>query len=241
MKSKEFYLSVIIPAYNEEKFLAECLAAVDSALASVEISAEVIVVDNNSTDRTAQIAREQGARVVFESENRISRARNAGAEAARGEWYLFLDADTLLPVKLLEQIIRLTRRENVVGGGARLTFGEGVSGFGEFCMDTWNWIAETFSLAAGSLIWVESQAFEAVSGFNEAVYASEEIWFSLALRGYGRRADKKFKIIAEPPARTSCRKLEQHSPVWILAGILIFCLAPWSVFSKRICKWFWYE
>ena len=86
-------LSVVVPAFNEEKVLPRSLAAIRTALAAFD-DAELIVCDNNSTDRTAAIAREAGAQVVFEHVNQISRARNAGARAARGDWLLFVDADS---------------------------------------------------------------------------------------------------------------------------------------------------
>ena len=76
--------SVIIPAYNEEKYLPAALSAVNKAIETAPMVGEVVVVDNNSTDRTAAIAAELGARVVFEPVNQISRSRNAGAKAAGG-------------------------------------------------------------------------------------------------------------------------------------------------------------
>ena len=84
--------SIIIPAFDEEAFLPATLSILKAAMNSVAESGEVIVADNNSTDRTAEIAREHGARVVFEPENQIARARNAGARAASAEsdWLIFL-------------------------------------------------------------------------------------------------------------------------------------------------------
>ncbi|MBV8032234.1 MAG: glycosyltransferase, partial [Betaproteobacteria bacterium] len=58
-------LSVVVPAYNEEKLLPQCLGAIGAAMAAFE-DAELVVCDNNSTDRTAEIARAAGAKVVFE-------------------------------------------------------------------------------------------------------------------------------------------------------------------------------
>ena len=89
--------SVIIPAYNEENWLPQTLAGLKTAMAASDLPGEIIVVDNNSTDRTAQIAASHGARVIFERRNQISRARNAGAGAARRGHLIFLDADTLIP------------------------------------------------------------------------------------------------------------------------------------------------
>ena len=90
-------LSLIVPAFNEERLLPSSLACIQTA--SVAFTAagwatELIVCDNNSTDRTAAIAAAAGARVVFEPINQISRARNAGAAQASGDWLLFIDADS---------------------------------------------------------------------------------------------------------------------------------------------------
>src|ERR1700746_1981800 len=90
-------LSVIIPAFNEEKFITGCVEKVLRALEANrtnDLTAEVIVVDNNSTDRTAELARAAGATVVFEPVNQIARARNSGAAAATGDWLIFVDADS---------------------------------------------------------------------------------------------------------------------------------------------------
>src|SRR5262245_58504290 len=106
-------LSVIIPAYNEEKLLPGCLAHVRAALAAnaaADWASEVIVADNNSTDRTAELARAAGARVVFEPVNQISRARNAGARVASGDLFLFVDADSTLHPATVADLLRCLRR-----------------------------------------------------------------------------------------------------------------------------------
>jgi len=75
-------LSVVIPAYNEEKYLPATLAALKDALESIEDS-EIIVIDNESTDATREIAESYGARIVDEHEHNIGKVRNTGANAAR--------------------------------------------------------------------------------------------------------------------------------------------------------------
>src|SRR3954468_6813980 len=90
-------VSIVVPAYNEEKMLPRSLNAIRQATrAFTEIGWEskIVVCDNNSTDRTAQIAAENGAEVVFEPINQIARARNRGAAGACGEWLIFVDADS---------------------------------------------------------------------------------------------------------------------------------------------------
>ena len=81
-------ISIIIPAFNEERLLGETLDHVKTARAAfiaLGWESELIVCDNNSTDRTADIARAAGAAVVFEPVNQIARARNRGAEAATND------------------------------------------------------------------------------------------------------------------------------------------------------------
>ncbi len=95
-------LSLLIPAYNEERLLPAVIDRVRACFDAVGFAAyEIVVCDNNSTDATADVARAKGARVVHEPHNQISRARNTAARGASGKWLVFLDADTLLPPELL--------------------------------------------------------------------------------------------------------------------------------------------
>jgi glycosyltransferase involved in cell wall biosynthesis len=90
-------ISVVVPAFNEEKLITASLAAIRAAMTAFTDrgwAGELIVCDNNSTDRTAELARTAGATVVFEPVNQIARARNCGAAAATGDWLVFVDADS---------------------------------------------------------------------------------------------------------------------------------------------------
>src|SRR5439155_26146228 len=84
--------SLVIPAFTEEAYLPATLASVQRAEAGIEI----IVVDNDSSDRTADVAASYGATIVREHEHNVARVRNAGASAANGDVVVFLDADTLV-------------------------------------------------------------------------------------------------------------------------------------------------
>src|SRR5439155_1755456 len=101
-------ISVIIPAYNEERYLPQTLEHLHRAMDCLgeghDEKVEVIVVDNASTDRTAEVAIAAGARVVPVPEHNIGRVRNAGALAASGDLLIFLDADTLIPDTLLSRV-----------------------------------------------------------------------------------------------------------------------------------------
>jgi len=107
--SKKPIISVVIPAYNEEKYLPRVL----SSLAKQDFKGdyEVIVVDNNSTDNTAKIAKKKGARVIFEKNRGVCFARQKGAEAAKGEIIVSTDADCVFPENWLSNIYKAFERE----------------------------------------------------------------------------------------------------------------------------------
>lgn len=91
-------LSFVIPAYNEEKYIGDCLASIQKEMQGKDYGIEIIVVDNASTDRTAEVAGGfPGVRVVHESRKGLTRARQKGLEEAEGEFLAYLDADTRLP------------------------------------------------------------------------------------------------------------------------------------------------
>lgn len=100
-------ISFVIPAHNEEKYVGRCLQSVLDELARGNYRAEVIVVNNASTDRTQEIARSfAGVRVVGEPEKGLTRARHAGFLASTGELVANLDADTVLPEGWTDTVMR---------------------------------------------------------------------------------------------------------------------------------------
>lgn len=95
-------ISIIIPAYNEEDFLPRCLKSIQAQKQAPTY--EVIVVNNNSTDNTAIIAKRSGARVIFEKKPGVAYARQAGLQASKGEIIISTDADTYFPESWLATI-----------------------------------------------------------------------------------------------------------------------------------------
>ena len=147
-------LSIVIPAFNEERVIEDCLESISTSLVGNhddECTAEIIVVDNNSTDRTAELARQAGAVVVFEPINQIGRARNAGAEAATGEWLLFLDADSLLSAELLADIMAMIKDGKHIGCGSTLSM-DGLPWWANGIFHVWRGMSIMFQWAAGALI-----------------------------------------------------------------------------------------
>ena len=207
-------LSFIIPAHNEEAHLPRTLAALHAAARGVGGAYEVIVVDDDSTDRTMSVASRTGARVALVNLRQIGAVRNAGAREASGDVLVFLDADTLLPVETLRAALRALESGaghegmrdgetlgGAVGGGARVRFDGPIPLVGRAATAYWNCVSRTLRWAAGCFLFVRREAFEAAGGFDERFYAAEEIVLSQALHRFG-----PFTILPHPVI-TSARKI----------------------------------
>lgn len=232
-------ISVLIPAYNEEELIGKTIGSVRESFASVgQDSYEIIVCDNNSTDGTAKTASEMGAKVVLEPHNQIARSRNAAARVASGEWFVFLDADTRLNAGVLKAALDDLASGKVCGGGARMEFDRDIGKIGRFMCRLWNRLSKTFKLAAGAFIFCSAEGFHAISGFSESFYVSEEVWFSLKLRRWGRKRGKEFAVIWETPVVTSARKMEWYGPWRVLLQFLLF-FVPGAI-NSRLAARHWY-
>jgi glycosyltransferase involved in cell wall biosynthesis len=203
-------LSVVVPAFNEERLLAGTLAAIRAAAVVFEAEGwELIVCDNNSTDRTAEIARAGGAQVVFEPHNQISRARNKGASAAAGEWLVFVDADSTPSRELFAELKEAIDSGRVLGGGATVAADEDVLSV-RAVLACWNAMSRSLRWAAGAFVFCEAAAFRAAGGFSEALYASEELELSGRLKRLAREQGREFRILHRHPLQTSARKLHLY-------------------------------
>lgn len=113
-------VSIVMPAYNEEKRLFVTIYSL--ALQQTPLSVEIIVVNNNSTDRTQEILDKCGVRALFQPRPGIARTRQTGLEAARGRYHLCADADTLYPPTYVDGMVRLLQRPGVVGAYSPCSF-----------------------------------------------------------------------------------------------------------------------
>ena len=207
-------VSVVLPAFNEEKLLPAALAAVRDAASAFTARGwawECVVCDNNSTDATAAVARAAGATVVFEPVNQIGRARDAGARAANGDWLVFIDADSTPSAELFASIATRIAEGRVLGGGSTVELEPGTPRYARFVCGLWNLWSRLAGWAAGSRVWVEAEAFRTVGGFGTEYYAGEEVFLSRRLKSLARRSGRRFVILAGHPLRTSARKLKLYT------------------------------
>lgn len=187
-------ISIIIPAYNEEALLDATLDAVRAAAEGLASPHEVIVVDDGSTDRTVEIARAHGARVVGVKLRHIAAARNAGAREATGDLLIFVDADTLITPTVLQGAVASVRGGAVGGGaGARQDSNDPPWGPAVFAFAAW--LMRTAGWAAGCFMFVRADVFHRVGGFDERYFASEEIHLSRSLKKHGRLVILREKVV----------------------------------------------
>ncbi|MEM7125544.1 MAG: glycosyltransferase [Chloroflexota bacterium] len=204
----DMFLSVIIPAFNEEMYLEQTLERIKSALDEnerMDLSWELIVCDNNSGDKTSEIASAFGARVIFEPINQISRARNRGASIAKGEWLLFIDADSYPEPALIAEMIDRIRSRKIIGCGTTVRV-KGGTLFNKLRMERVNPFFRLFGLSGGAFLLCQADAFRAIDGFSTDLYAYEEIDFIIRLKRHGRKVGKRFAVMHQHPVVTSGRK-----------------------------------
>jgi glycosyltransferase involved in cell wall biosynthesis len=225
-------ISFIIPAHNEEHELAATLQAITAAAAGRTY--ELIVVDDDSTDATAEIARGFGARVEHVQLRQIAAVRNGGARVANGEILFFVDADTHINAVVVTAALRALD-SGCVGGSARLKLDREVPFWASLFITAFCAIYFAANLGVGAFIFTRRADFEAIGGFDEQYFAGEEVYLTLALRKRGR-----FVILREP-VTTSARKVRMHSGANLLRQWLAMLLGGKRVLRQRKRLDIWYD
>lgn len=225
-------LSFIVPAYNEEFELPATLAALRQAAQDRQY--EIIVVDDASTDRTAEIAKAKGATVVPINRRQIAAARNAGAHAAGGDILFFVDADTRIQ-KVHVDLALDALTNGAAGGGAFLTTDKSIPMWGRIFLKVFSAMYFANKLAAGAFLFTTRANFEKAGGFDETYFAGEEVWLSLALKKLG-----PFEILREPVV-TSGRKLRMHSGWYLWSRAMGMILGGLAGYGTRQRHELWYD
>lgn len=198
-------ISVVIPAYNEEQFLPRVLQSLQKQ--TFTLPYEVIVVDNNSTDNTAKVATDYGARVIFESKRGASSACNTGFNISHGQIIARTDADSLLPSDWLEKIWTAFQKDKTlvaIGGPT-------------YPMETYWW--ENFFYFPTTLFWmhllkimgkgflfcniaVRKDIYKKCGGFDTSLVFGEDTNLCQKLKKFG-----KVKLLPHVYIYTSIRRL----------------------------------
>jgi len=200
-------ISVITPAHNEEAYINKCLTSVHAASKEVSEAVEHIVVLIRCTDRTGEIAAQSGARVITDDSRNLSRIRNKGADASKGDIIVTIDADSQMTSNMLIEVSRKLDSGKYIGGGVRIV-PERISP-GIICSLM---VVAPFVLWHGvsaGMFWCFKKDFEAIGGFNENLVCVEDVDFGKRLKKYGKDHKKRYGTIRKAHIVTSCRKFDQ--------------------------------
>lgn len=237
-------LSLVIPAYNEEKLLPRLLDTVDAARRRYHRgidSVEIIVADNSSTDNTAAIAAARACKVRSVNTRMIAAARNGGAALATAPIICFTDADMQIHPETFNAIDRAIADPRVVGGATGVT------------MERWSMgIAASYSTLL-PLVWLTGMDtgvvfcrradFLAVGGYDESKHFAEDVDFLWKLIKLGRSRGQRLTRLRPVKAIASVRKFDRYGDwhyVWLPYKML------WSVirgrtWGSRDVRKYWYE
>lgn len=210
-------VSFVVPAYNEEALLPRTLDSIHAAARALGLDYEIVVANDDSTDRTAEIAAGRGARVVDVRRRQISATRNAGARAARGRLLIFVDADTAVPVGPVAGALAEIASGGVAGG-ATCAFDGRIPAWSRTVMGLLMILYRWARLTPGAFLFCAREAFDAVGGFDESVFGGEEVLMARALDRYARSRGRRFTIVPSP-ILTSGRKLRAYRGRELLATL----------------------
>jgi len=236
-------ISIVIPAYNEEKLITETLHSINVAREAFRARgwvSELIVCDNNSSDRTTELARAAGATVVFEPVNQIARARNTGAHNATGDWLIFVDADSQPGAPLFADVADQIESGRCLAGGVIVRLDSQYFWYGVFTR-LWNFISRWRRYLAGSFIFCETRAFREVGGFGEELFVAEELDLSLKLKKLARDRRLEVVVLHRHPLVTSARKAHLYSMGEHLCFLLKTVLVGGRNLRSREACPVWYD
>jgi glycosyltransferase involved in cell wall biosynthesis len=230
-------ISFIVPAHNEESCLGRTLQAIHDAARVTGQPYEIIVVDDASTDATAEVARRHNAIVVPVNHRQIAATRNSGAHAAHGERLFFVDADTTINPRAVAEALK-SMNEGAVGGGAPAWLGRGevVPLYIRLIAILGLVAVKLIGFTGGAFMYCTREAFLATGGFDEHLYWSEENSFALALKREGRF------VVLWHYVLTSGRRFRAMSGLQMLAVCARTALSPSKMTTRRASvEKVWYD
>ena len=227
-------LSFIVPAHNEECELAASLQAIRRAADAAGHPYEIVVANDDSDDRTPEIAREFGARVIDVKLRQIGAVRNAGARIATGDVFFFVDADThIAPVHVTRALQVLAA--GYAGGSAKIALDAEVPFWARVFLRIFALFYFGANLGVGAFMFMSRANFEKVGGFDEQYFAGEEMYLTMELKKLGR-----FTLLADP-ITTSARKVRMHSGTHVLRQWLGMMLGGKAALRNRDRLSLWYD
>ena len=170
------------------------LAAVNIASKNISLPVEVIVIDNLSTDRTADLAHDYGARVISCEIRNISAVRNCGIQTAKHDLIVSIDADCITPPEAFQKILNFMAEGEYVGGGLGLqVLSSKITA--RIAVPIVQFIVERIGGIQGAVFFFLREEALAIGGFDESKLVAEDSAFSNALRKHAQAKGKKFGLL----------------------------------------------
>jgi glycosyltransferase involved in cell wall biosynthesis len=227
-------ISFIIPAHNEQMCLGRTLQAIHEAARSVNQPYEIIVVDDASTDATAEIARQNNATILTVNNRQIAATRNSGGRAAQGEQLFFVDADTTINPRVVVSALRWMDK-GAAGGGAPARFDGIVPLYARLLLWWFNWFMRLAGISGGAFMFCTREAFHAVGGFDERLFGAEDAAMSLALKREGRF------VVLWNHVMTSGRRMRGIRGLQMLTALIRMAFFPKMLTQRSSVEKIWYE
>ncbi|MEI6462700.1 MAG: carotenoid biosynthesis protein [bacterium] len=238
IRTNDVFLSVVIPAYNEEKYIEGTILNIKKVLNDLNIKFEITVVNNNSTDNTDSIARKLEVNVIFQGERNISKTRNLGATNSKGNYLLFVDADTKITPEIISISLEKLSKNKLKAVSTITTFDKypSIQSYGVWI---YNFASRVFKLGIGQYILIHKEAFLSLKGFDESFFAFEEIEFFKRLKK--RFGNESFEVLSIP-VKTSGRKFEKGGKDPLkFASLLLYSFVDISIGKDKSKLDYWYS
>lgn len=228
-------LSFVVPAHNEQAVIGRTVQAIHDSAKTTGLPYEIIVVDDASTDHTAEIAQAAGAEIVSVNHRQIAATRNSGARAALGGRIFFVDADTTVNPRVIQAALQRMDKGDV-GGGAAPSFDLPLPLYARIILPIAAFLSWLADACGGAFLYCTRAAFEKSGGFNEKMFCGEENGFILALKRQGTF------LVIWPKVMTSGRRLRTMSGLRVIAMILRIGRSPIKGVTQRsVVQDVWYD
>ena len=208
--------TVVIPAHNEEDYVVRCINSVKRAASFYGGKVEIIVVCNRCTDNTAELARQNGARVLYNDERCIGSVRNTGIREAKGEVVVTIDCDNRMTTGTLQEIAYLMATGLFIGGGAPMRFDR--NSFPLFFNDVLCKAGFNLTGRYCGIFWAEKKTFLEIGGFSEKK-AMEDVATAGKLKKLGEMRGKKYTVLRRNYLINSTRKFDDMGD-WLYFKLL---------------------
>lgn len=234
----KFDISIVIPARNEEKYLPNCLEAIKRAEEVAKLNVEIICVVNRSTDKTEEIARAAGCKVVKSEAKNLSIIRNSGVKEASAKYIVTIDADSIMSKAMLKKVKQLLDGDKYIGGGVMIfpeRYSLGII-LTAICLVP---LIMKYQISGGMFFFRKGD-FNDISGFDEKKVSVEDIDFAIRLKKYGKRRKQRYATILTESITTSCRKFDHFGDWYLLKNPKFF----WRILfanSQDDANKYWYD